>query len=325
MPGSHGTTLRYLRNCLRITLKLAVVATAFHIFASCGLPDQAANAYLGSTVCKTCHPDVWFRFFRNPHFKSIASGKETPENTGCESCHGPGKAHVEAHGGKATIHSFSQMSSKQTLDACLRCHSAALARANIWRSPHTTNDVVCTNCHSIHKAATPQFLLAKSQPDLCYGCHTDIRAQFSMPFKHRVNEGFMSCTDCHNPHGTFAPTWRMAARPALVSQALANEEACLKCHSDKRGPFAFEHPPVRVEGCEMCHYSHGSSNSRLLRRPVVFTMCLECHNGAGTFGRTLTGVPALSPAHNMTDPRYQNCTNCHVRIHGSNSDPLFLR
>jgi hypothetical protein len=27
----------------------------------------------------------------------------------------------------------------------------------------------------------------------------------------------------------------------------------------------------------------------------------------------------------MTDPRYQNCTNCHVRIHGSNSDPLFLR
>ncbi|MBV8812232.1 MAG: hypothetical protein JO033_26485 [Acidobacteriaceae bacterium] len=106
---------------------------------------------------------------------------------------------------------------------------------------------------------------------------------------------------------------------------IGNEEACLKCHIDKRGPFTFEHPPVRVEGCEMCHYPHGSSNSRLLRRPVVFTMCLECHNGVGNFGRTGTGDPMLSPAHNMADPRYQNCTNCHVRIHGSNSDPLFLR
>jgi DmsE family decaheme c-type cytochrome len=117
----------------------------------------------------------------------------------------------------------------------------------------------------------------------------------------------------------------MAGRPALVDHAFGNEEVCLKCHSDKRGPFAFEHPPVRVEGCEMCHSPHGSTNSRLLRRPVVFTVCLECHNGAGTFGRTGTGVPSLSRTHNLADPRYQNCTNCHVRIHGSNSDPLFLR
>jgi len=284
-----------------------------------------SGAFVGSTVCKTCHPDVWFRFYKNAHFKSVASEKEKPENTGCEGCHGPGEAHVKAHGGKATIRAFSLLSPKETSQACLRCHSESLARSNIHRSVHTRNDVGCAQCHSIHKAATPKFLLAKSEPELCYGCHTDIRAQFSMPFKHRVNEGFMACSDCHNPHGTPSPSWRMAARPAMVSQGQVNEEACLKCHSDKRGPFAFEHPPVRVEGCEICHSPHGSPNSRLLKRPVVFTMCLECHNGVGTFGRTGTGVPMLSPAHNMTDPRYQNCTNCHLRIHGSNADPLFLR
>ena len=87
----------------------------------------------------------------------------------------------------------------------------------------------------------PKFLLATQQTDLCYGCHANVRAQFSMPFKHRVNEGFMACTDCHNPHGAFAPTWRMASRPRMVDQALANEEPCLKCHSEKRGPFVFEH------------------------------------------------------------------------------------
>jgi hypothetical protein len=27
----------------------------------------------------------------------------------------------------------------------------------------------------------------------------------------------------------------------------------------------------------------------------------------------------------MADPRFRNCTACHVRIHGSNADPRFLR
>jgi ferredoxin len=27
----------------------------------------------------------------------------------------------------------------------------------------------------------------------------------------------------------------------------------------------------------------------------------------------------------MADPRYRNCTTCHVRIHGSNADRTFLR
>lgn len=286
---------------------------------------ESPTAYAGSDACKTCHADVWFRFFKNSHFRSIASGKDKPENTGCEGCHGPGKAHIEAHGGKATITAFSVLPPAKVLDACLRCHVSTLSRANIRRSPHTLNDVVCTNCHSIHKSATPKFLLARAQRDLCYGCHANVRTDFEMPFKHRVNEGFMNCTDCHNPHGAFPSTWRMAERPRMVEQAIANEEPCLKCHSDKRGPFVYEHPPVRVEGCEVCHYPHGSTNSRLLRRPVVFTMCLECHNGAGRFGLHGTGDPNPSARHNMADPRYQNCTNCHVRIHGSNSDSLFLR
>jgi DmsE family decaheme c-type cytochrome len=294
------------------------------------LPIIAAYAqsqeFVGSNVCKTCHADVWFTFFRNPHYKSLASGEEPPERTGCEGCHGPAKAHVEARGGATTIpNAFSLLPTGKAIDACLTCHAADFTKANIRRSSHTLADVGCTSCHSIHRSATPKFLLAKQQSDVCYTCHNAVRAQFSMPSKHRVNEGFMQCTDCHNPHGTFAPTWRMSQRPALVAQALHNEEPCLKCHADKRGPFAFEHAPVRVEGCETCHQPHGSTNARLLRRPVVFTLCLECHNGAGSFGRQGDGIRVQSPSHNMLDPRYQRCTVCHVRIHGSNSDQLFLR
>ena len=136
----------------------------------------------------------------------------------------------------------------------------------------------------------------------------------------------MQCSDCHNPHGAFAPTWRVGQRPRMVEQGPGGgDEVCIKCHADKRGPFAFEHPPVHIEGCETCHSPHGSMNTRLLRRPVVYTLCLECHNGAGTFGREGTGVIAQSSTHNMFDPRFHNCTACHVRIHGSNADPNFLR
>ena len=288
-------------------------------------PALLLAGYVGSQVCRSCHPDIWLNFFRNAHFKSIASGKEPPERTGCEGCHGPGAKHVEARGGKETIRAFSLLEPHEVVESCLGCHAREISRAAIRRSSHTLADVVCTGCHSIHRSPVPQFLLVRRQTELCYDCHAEVRAQFSLPSKHRVNEGTVKCTDCHNPHGAQAATWRMGLRPRMVEVAQANEQPCLRCHADKRGPFAFEHAAVRVDGCEACHAPHGSMNARLLRRPAVFTLCLECHNGAGGFGRQSDGVRLQSASHNMADPRYQNCTGCHVRIHGSNSSPLFLR
>lgn len=255
----------------------------------------------------------------------MAAGGLPPERAGCESCHGPGAAHVKARGGKATIVAFSELQPKQILDACLRCHGKDFTRSQIRRSEHTSHDVVCTNCHSIHSAKTPKYLLAKSQALLCYDCHSTVRAQFNMPFKHRVNEGVVQCSDCHNPHGAQAPPTRMSARPRMLEQSLANEQPCLKCHTDLRGPFLFEHGAVRIDGCEQCHAPHGSVNAKMLRRPVLYTVCLECHNGADSFGRQVDGIAVQSPSHNMADPRFRNCTTCHVRIHGSNADRLFRR
>ena len=128
----------------------------------------------------------------------------------------PGKAHVEARGGKATIpRAFSLLSPKETIAACLTCHARDLGKVNIRRSEHTLANVACTSCHSVHHSPTPKFLLAKTPAgSLCYGCHAPVRAQFSMPSKHRVNEGFMQCSDCHNPHGSFAPHLAHGPAPA---------------------------------------------------------------------------------------------------------------
>jgi hypothetical protein len=52
----------------------------------------AQDGKAGSDACKTCHADKSFTFYRNPHAK-----------VGCEGCHGGGRAHIEAGGGKTTI------------------------------------------------------------------------------------------------------------------------------------------------------------------------------------------------------------------------------
>ena len=104
----------------------------------------AAARYVGSEACKTCHADVWLNFYKNPHYKSIASGKEEPAKTGCEGCHGPAGLHVQVGGGADTIGAFSTFTPGEKLERCLGCHSKDISKANIRRSPHTEADVAET-------------------------------------------------------------------------------------------------------------------------------------------------------------------------------------
>src|SRR6058998_1818962 len=116
-----------------LLLLTAVVASA----------QTPATGYVGSEACKVCHSDIWFNFYKNPHYKSIAAGNKPPESTGCEGCHGPAKAHVAARGGKTTIpRAFSLMPPARILDTCLACHAKDFSRANIRRSSHSEADVV---------------------------------------------------------------------------------------------------------------------------------------------------------------------------------------
>ncbi len=95
---------------------------------------------------------------------------------------------------------------------------------------------------------------------------------------------------------------------------------CLKCHTDKQGPFVFEHAPLKIEGCQICHNPHGSANAKLLKRSQVRQLCLECHSNIGEFG-----APNTPNFHNQLNVRFQNCTSCHFKIHGSNVDRVFFR
>jgi DmsE family decaheme c-type cytochrome len=106
-------------------------------------------------------------------------------------------------------------------------------------------------------------------------------------------------------------------------------ELCYKCHTEKRGPFLFEHAAVR-EDCVSCHDPHGSNHDRLLVKKMP-TLCYSCHlGGGGHFGLsdkfgTPQGVPVAPAGAPSGYPTItgrwveKSCKNCHVNIHGSNS------
>ena len=132
------------------------------------------------------------------------------------------------------------------------------------------------------------------------------QADFAKPYHHRVNEGLVQCSDCHNPHGT-GPLRQTTNLPS-------GDAVCFKCHVDKQGPFVYEHMPVKTEGCSSCHTPHGSTNPRLLKVSLVNMLCLQCHTFSDGRGRRRTSaqpvgqVPGL---HHVSRPdswfQFQQC------------------
>jgi DmsE family decaheme c-type cytochrome len=284
---------------------------------------EAAGQYVGSQTCEGCHGQVFKKFQASPHWITAQETNATPGAHGCEACHGPGSAHVDGGGDKTKIFTFKGVSSEQINQRCLACHQNSQEHGNWARGMHATNGVACTDCHSPHHAMVEKALLTEKTPQLCYRCHNPVKAEFARPFHHRVNEGLVQCTECHNVHGAYHLAHSLRTTPE-------QDQVCYRCHTDKQGPFAFEHEPVKTAGCMACHTPHGSVNARLLKTSQINLLCLQCH----TVSFTPTGksgavnpnpVPGpAGPVHNQAT-RYQACTLCHPAIHGSNASSVFLK
>lgn len=261
----------------------------------------------GSNACANCHEDIWKSCTGNPHSsQSILHGGK---GLTCDGCHGPGKVHAGASSGASRIFDPASSTAKEVDEKCMSCHAGS--HANSERSRHREGNVSCISCHSIHAAGAPEHLLKMAQPQLCYQCHDNVSAQFSLPFRHKVKEGVMQCTDCHDPHG-------IPARNATGASA-RQIAMCVQCHTDTAGPFVYEHADVKAEGCTSCHFPHGGPNPQLLNRSSVNTICQQCHLPSPIFTTSPPNRPAHTPA-----TQGKPCTLCHASIHGSNSSAVFF-
>ena len=310
-------------------LGLALVAGS--AFAAEAAKPPADLILKGDAKCTGCHDeaDDAQPTMLDLHPSVLAIGKSRhgvradSRNPTCTDCHGLSADHIGYKGSAKppkpdrvfTKNSTTTPQAKN--DSCLSCHDKDTKRHQWDGSAHQVNDVSCTSCHQIH-TGNDKVRNKKTQPEVCFSCHKEQRADSKKISHHPITEGKVTCSDCHSPHGSNGP--KMLKKNTL-------NETCFTCHAEKRGPFLWEHQPV-TEDCSNCHSAHGSNITPLLKSRAPF-MCQECHNGphsssspvAGNAagiqgGLTATTGTFVNPG---TSAAGRGCMNCHSMVHGSNA------
>lgn len=275
--------------------------------------------YVGTENClSSCHYHDKIR----KDFEASTMGAQLSSKSGlpvvdCESCHGPGslaiagvtKAQVaeDAKKGIQTACHYETFIELDKLPAparsliCLKCHTAnANFTLHNWNNnSHAISDVSCPDCHNVHDG--PDLIVRPRDTfEMCFKCHQDVQAEFSLPSHHAVPEKRVVCTDCHNPHGSMSDK---LLRKTTV------KDTCAQCHAEKQGPFVFEHADV-MDDCLVCHNHHGSVVNNLLKVSQPF-LCLQCHDGHWVSG------PSGPTTAESKGAFYTRCTDCHSQIHGT--------
>ncbi len=267
-------------------------------------------------ACAACHEDIVKKFSTSVHGK-VPNAKDIDGSTTCASCHGDGTAHM-TDGSAASIKNPKKLSPNEINQTCTTCHSQ-IGNHAIWRgSKHESAGLSCLSCHSSHHAGEGQpkaianfanletetkLLKMRTEKETCYQCHGDLRKsevqRSTHLFRNEQGQSKQSCSACHNAHGSTGEK---------LMQSGSLNDTCYECHTEKRGPFLWEHAPA-TENCANCHKAHGSNNPSLLKARTPM-LCQQCH----IQGRhqTVPGKP------NSVFQFSRGCTTCHSQVHGSN-------
>jgi DmsE family decaheme c-type cytochrome len=271
-------------------------------------PDAAhADAAIDPAQCLSCH-EAQGRGMQHTAHTTI------PDK--CATCHEGAAAHLAAklEGKEGPGPAFPKNDPKAATAKCQQCHDKG-RQAHFDGGMHQRRGVTCVSCHSVHDfhSARAQMKTAL-EADTCFTCHKDIRAKSLRTSHHPVREGKIGCASCHDPHDS--------TKPKMVSAEYVNDK-CLECHTEKRGPFLWEHAPVR-ENCLNCHDPHGSNHDKMLVAKLPY-LCQRCHLNTRHPGtlydlrNTATGDTPTGPVTPSNRAVEHACKNCHQNVHGSNA------
>jgi DmsE family decaheme c-type cytochrome len=294
----YGDTMKR-KNRIISLLSMSLLLLSFSAaIADTTEPKEAdeKTGFIGAETCKECHEEQYDSYSKSVHFKEAIKGPQLQD--ACETCHGAGALHVEEGGGRdVEIFTFDKETDPQAKSArCLVCHERTPGM-DLWDfGLHKRNGVSCDSCHDLHAGGRQK----PNEPEVCFGCHRDIKIEANKRSHHPILEGKVGCSDCHSPHGSLNKS---------MVKADDSQQLCFKCHADKRGPYVWEHPPV-AENCLTCHSSHGSNHAKLLNERLP-QLCQNCHDWSRH--------PGTAYDNNASRTSRVDCLRCHLTIHGSNS------
>ena len=283
---------------------LAVLAAAIAVLAI-GLAGQAGAqaaqpppAAAEVEQCSACHDEAVTGMRGTAH-----AGLEKT----CASCHGDVSEHLRSNLEKGRA-GPDRLDDEDEAGGSQRDLPRAATRADTrptGRAAPTTGAASSARAATACTTSSPtrgQLKTATRPRDLLHAATPAIRAKSLRTSHHPVREGLMTCASCHNPHD--------GTKPKMVTANWVNEK-CLECHTEKRGPFLWEHAPVR-ENCLNCHDPHGSNHDKLLVAQAALPVPALPHEHAPSrhvLRATRVGRGAASTASNRATEHA--CKNCH--------------
>src|SRR5262249_10798442 len=168
--------------------------------AAVSSPASQASGFVGDDTCTTCHDAQGKALHATIHGK--AQNTRTPAaktNQSCESCHGPGQAHVDT-GDKTRIKRFTAISLRDVNATCLSCHTRS-SHADFEGGMHSARNVSCASCHSVHSPKSERAQLKTvTAVETCQTCHKQEAMKVKKSGHMPVRDGKLDCTSCHTPH-----------------------------------------------------------------------------------------------------------------------------
>ncbi len=222
--------------------------------------------YVGADTCKTCHEEIYNSWEKTPHWKTTLDTKGGPSHQGLRGVPWSGGG---ARGRRRRRHKnlhlqgrFGQRNQRPLPD--LPCGRPAAHEHHQFRARQGRREL-----HLLPFAAPRRRLRnscwSKPSRSCAMAATSQQKAQFDMPFHHRVNEGLIQCSDCHNVHGTAGPKQvRTSATPGCGLLQMPHRQAgtlCLRARPDQGRRLRFL--PQRSRRAERAHAESQQRQSAL--------------------------------------------------------------
>lgn len=164
--------------------------------------------YVDTARCNTCHQDKYATWQQAKH-----------STVSCETCHGPGRAHIEAQARPIVDNSR---------EACGVCHGQLPSRPKDFPQVDlATHNVptTCTTCHNPHAPQVTALRQMTPSPDNTQsGAGSAPKTETQLPRIPHSLEGRVDCLLCHNTGGL---------KPFPEDHAGRTSAVCLSCHGSK--------------------------------------------------------------------------------------------